>query len=146
MKSSIKLQWKKREGGGGKTERVFLDFMIDGESLWEKFDTDFISCLGWHPSEHNAKAVTRLLRKKEADFPDERRSLYICPECADLGCGAISVVIERAGDEIIWRDFGFQNNYDGEVYFDDFTSLERFAFDATEYYFAINSASEIANH
>lgn len=142
MTSQIKLEPKKREGGGGKTERTFLDFIVDGKSLWERFDTDFISCLGWLPAEYNEEAIARLLRKEGADFPDDRRSLYICPECADLGCGAISVVIEKSDGQIVWRDFGFQNNYNEEVDFDDFEELGSFSFDATEYYLAINSAIE----
>ena len=93
--SSFKLAGAKRSGGGGQTERSFFDFIIDGRSLREELKTTNISCLGWFIPEQNAKAVQRLMLIGPADLPDERRSLYVCPECGDLGCGSISVVIEQ---------------------------------------------------
>ncbi len=137
--SSIKLEWKKRTGGGGRTERDFLDFVIDGQSLHDQIGADKVSCLGWFVPDQNGKAVQRLLRKEAADFPNDRTSLFVCGECGDLDCGAISITIERKGDRIFWREFGYENSYDDKVLFEDFGDLGPFAFDAREYYKAINS-------
>lgn len=139
----IALSWQIRPGDVARTERRFLDFIIGGQSLWSSLDTDLISCLGWLPAEHNADAVLRLLLNAPADFPDDRRSLYICPECADLGCGAISVLIERSSDQIIWRDFGYQNDYTPEVNREDFDDFPGMTFDAVEYERVIKSALNI---
>jgi hypothetical protein len=44
-------------------------------------------CAGFVESE-TLKAVDRLLLMSDADFPNDRRSLFVCAECGDLGCGA----------------------------------------------------------
>jgi hypothetical protein len=41
-----------------------------------------------------------------------RTALYVCPENGDLYCGAITLVIERQGDEIVWQDFGYETGLD----------------------------------
>src|SRR4051812_35677270 len=115
--SKLRLEKKRREGGNGKTQRDYLDFVIDDKPLFEEIRGDLISCLGWFIPEQNIKAIERLLLKEPADFVNNRRSLYVCPECGDLGCGAVSIVIEQIGDKIVWRDFGYQNNYEDEVNF-----------------------------
>lgn len=145
--SALRLEWKRRPGGLGRTKREFLDFVVDGKSLSTVIGEgvgDQISCLGWFASEENAKAVRRLLLEEPADFPNDRRSLYVCPECGDLGCGAISVVIEAAGDQIVWRDFGFENNYDNEVVSSGYAEIGPIIFDRADYETIIRSASSNA--
>ncbi len=131
--SSIELRWADRKIGSAQTPRRFLDFVIDGESLYEKIG-DLISPLGWGSAEETRNAVDRFLQRAAADFPNDRTSIYVCPECGDLGCGAVSAVIEKEGDDIIWRDFGYENNYDPFVNLEDFSELGPFTFNANEYY------------
>lgn len=38
-----------------------------------------------------------------------RVPVYVCPDCGDLGCGAITVAVYRARDTVIWRDFGWDD-------------------------------------
>ena len=73
--STFKLEWKRREGGGGRTQRDFLDFVVDGKSLFEKIGGDVISCIGWFPPEQNARAVNQIMLKADSDLPDNRYSL-----------------------------------------------------------------------
>lgn len=141
--SSITLKWQERSGGRGRTATKFLDFVIDGASLREKIGGDLASCLGWLVPTANEKAVNRILLNEPADFPDNRRSLYVCPECGDLGCGAVSALVERVQDKVIWRDFGYQNNYESGVSFEGFEALGPIIFDATEYESAIRQALDI---
>jgi hypothetical protein len=137
----LHLEWRRRHGGGGATQRDYLDFVIDGKSLSETIDDDFVSCLGWFVPEENAKAARRLLLESPSDFPDARQSLYVCPECGDLSCGAISAIIEADGESIIWRDFGYQNDYTAEVRFDEYRNIGPFAFDRLEYQGVIRGAA-----
>ena len=139
--SELRLEWRRREGGGGRTQRDFLDFVIDGQPLSELVG-DQISCLGWFVPEENARAVRRLLLKEPADLPNNRRTLYVCPECGDLGCGAVTLVVERAGDKIIWRDFGYENGYEGIIYADDFAGVGPFTFERVGYMEAMRQALE----
>jgi hypothetical protein len=145
MTSTLELRWTDRILSGAQTPRRFLDFVIDGQSLYEQMG-DHISPLGWGSPEESQKAVDRFLRKAEPDFPNGRTSLYVCAECGDLGCGAVSIVIERMGDEIIWRDFGYENNYDDEVLFEDFKGWGPFSFDASEYYLVVSSALSLKDN
>lgn len=133
----LRLEWKRREGGGGKTQRDYLDFVIDNASLSEEFD-DMISCLGWFVAGENEKAVRRLLLEELADFPNNRRSLYVCPECGDVSCGAVSIVIEEDENHIIWRDFAVEHNWSDDLIKRD--NIGSFIFDKTEYRKVIKSA------
>lgn len=139
--STIELKWADRTLGGSQTPRRFLDFVIDGQSLYEKLG-DVISPLGWLSAEETRKVVNRFLHKEAPDFPNDRTSIYVCPECGDLDCGAVSAVIERVGDDIIWRDFGYQNTYDDTIHFEDTEDVGPFTFNATEYYNEITKALE----
>jgi hypothetical protein len=38
--------------------------------------------------------------------------MYVCAECGDLGCGAVTAAVEVGDDKVVWRDFGYQNNYE----------------------------------
>jgi len=80
----------------------FLDFVLDGKSLFETLGApDLVSCLAWFPAiDAVAKDVDRLLLRAPADFPNDRRSLYVCPACGDIGCGAVTVVITEHDDKI----------------------------------------------
>jgi hypothetical protein len=135
--NSLSLAQASRRGGGGRTERTFLDLVVDGQSLFEEFRArgfDVISCLGWGPPAWQAEAVERLLRKRPPDLPNERTSLFICPECGDLDCGAISITLRRDQDAVVWEDFAFENTYDPELRRDKLTDLGPFRFDARAYY------------
>lgn len=137
--SVLKLEWKRREGGGGKTQRDYLDFIVDGQPLSEKIGGDLASCLGWFVPAENIKSVNRLLLKEPADLPNNRRSLYVCAECGDLECGAVTAVIERSGDKIIWRDFGFQSNADDVTPIRGYRDIS-FAFERAQYNQALKGA------
>lgn len=39
--------------------------------------------------------------------------LYICPECGDINCGAITANILDLGDKIVWKDFAYETDYEG---------------------------------
>ena len=137
MLNSLSLTQASRRGGGGRTERTFLDLVVDGQSLFEEFRArgfDVISCLGWGPPAWQSEAAERLLRKRPPDLPNERTSLFICPECGDLACGTISVTLRRDQDAIVWQDFAFENTYDPELRRDRLTDLGPFRFDARVYY------------
>jgi hypothetical protein len=137
--SVLQLEWKRREGGGGRTRRDYLDFVIDGQPLSEKLGGDLASCLGWFAPTENTKAVHRLLLREPADLLNNRRSLYVCPECGDLDCGAITAMIERIGDRIIWRDFAFQRRDGQGTPAKDYEGVS-FAFDRAQYNQAMKGA------
>ncbi len=125
----LQLTRKRRPGGTGVTQRDYLDFVVDGRPLSERIGGDLISCLVWTTAGENARAIRRLLLEEPADFGNERRSLYVCPECGDLGCGAVSAVVKNIDNQIRWHVFGFENNYENIVRLDEYRDIGPFVFE-----------------
>lgn len=123
-------------GGVSKSARHFLDFVIDGESLWEKVgrlrDTVSVICFEYR-REETVKAVNRLLLTEKAVIPGDRRSLFICSECGDIGCGAITAFVGREGQSVVWKDFGFENDYEEDIRLDKYKHIGPYTFDRKEY-------------
>ena len=122
--------------GTFKSERHFIDFVVEGQSLWkalgERHDMVSILCTEYSADE-TAKAVGRLLLHEKADLPNDRRSFFVCSECGDLGCAAITAVVERQGDTITWKAFGYENTYEDKILLDAYSTVGPFMFDATTY-------------
>ncbi|NTW40220.1 MAG: hypothetical protein HGA44_10100 [Cellulomonadaceae bacterium] len=53
-----------------------------------------------------------LLGEETSELADGRVPLYVCPVCGDLGCGAVSALVERSASHVIWRDFGWEVGWD----------------------------------
>ena len=120
-----------------KTERGFLDFVIDGVSLYDSIGSqrDLVSVL-WNPPKVLAeanRAVRRLLLMEAGDASDGRVSLFVCPECGDLGCGAITARVEEGPLGIVWRDIGFENSYDLAIDLDSYANVGPFIFEPDVY-------------
>ena len=58
--------------------------------------------------------------------------IYVCPECGDLGCGAITANIEFINNEVIWKNFGYEDDI-GEPNLTDYQGIGPFVFDKKEY-------------
>ncbi len=151
MDSILKLTPLIREGmqctnGTSKSERHFLDFVVDGESLWEALGErhDMVSILcAEYSADETAKAIGRLLLNEKADLPNDRRSVFLCSECGDLGCGAITAVVERQGETITWKVFGYENTYDDKILLDAYRTVGPFTFDATDYEHTLLQAMDL---
>jgi len=126
----------KNTDGTFKSERHFLDFVVDGQTLWEvvgkKRDQVSILCAE-HSAEETARAVGRLLLREKACPPNGRCSLFVCSECGDLGCGTITAVVGRQGETITWEAFGYENTYEDKIWLDEYSSVGTFTFEATAY-------------
>ena len=111
MVSSLRLV--ERSGG---SRRAHLDFVVDGEPLTDRLAPvlgDYVAALvlDW-PIGFPATDYGYLTGELPAPLPGGRVPLYICPECGDLGCGGVTAVVERTPETVVWRDFGYQNDYD----------------------------------
>lgn len=95
-----------RSGAGFATERHWLDFEVNGARLSHLLRVgDKVGVFGWLGPRHQRAFADELLSRRRAALPSGRATLYLCPECADEGCGVISVEVVRAGDAVVWRDF-----------------------------------------
>jgi hypothetical protein len=136
----------KMPGGSSQSERNFLDFIIDGQSLAEQTRHDLVSvlCKEWLPEERE-RSVRRLLGGEAADFADERRSILVCAECGDIGCGAVSAVVDFSDQTALWREFGYQNNYEPEIHDEHLKNIGPFVFDLNDYKRKLIRALETIN-
>lgn len=118
----------------GQRERQFLDFAFDSKPIYPTVvanGVDNITPIWIGGDEWSRSAIHRLLSEAGPDAPDGRVSVYVCAECADLGCGAITVVVERGDGTVSWRDWGYQNTY--EEGFVVIAGLPDVTFDAAQY-------------
>lgn len=124
-------------------QRPYRDIVIDNCPLATHLQRkgqptiELVSPFGW-PGEAGLRlereAAARLLCLASADFPGGRYALLVCPICADLACGTVSLVIERTGDLIVWRDFAFETPGESETRdHHAFAHLHHFTFDAHTY-------------
>jgi hypothetical protein len=104
-----------RKDGLRQSPVTYLDFTIDGERVHDLVarcvghEPDDVSALQDAWPEEAADAVERLLGLGDPDLPDGRTSLYVCPECADLGCGALTALVRLTETTVEWSDLGFQD-------------------------------------
>jgi hypothetical protein len=137
--SSLKLGLIHRVGGRfgefSKKDRWTFDFLVDGQSLAASLGAEERDLVGRLDRDHrdwNAESVRVLTGNTAADFGGDRVMLFVCPECADLRCGAITAAVRSEGNTIVWSDFKHENNYD-ESMTTCFREVGPFAFAAEPY-------------
>ena len=134
--STFELGWRIRSGGGGRTERRYLDFIVDGQSLHDRLEPrDHVTGLGCWVAAFERDYIQQLLARATPGFTARRAPVYVCGECGDLGCGAITAIVERTTNGIVWRDFAFENNYDADMTeLDAYRGVGPFLFNKTVYW------------
>ena len=138
--SELGSVWTHRSCGGGRTERRYLDLLIDGLSLSSRIRaaatsplvSDMISPFGRLDAELARSAIDRLVGLAPPDLPGERSSLCVCPECGDLSCGAIAVRVAFQPGVVAWRDFAAYGS-DGTVRVAGFDGVGPFLFSDAPY-------------
>lgn len=123
-----------RAGGKNKAERSFLDFKIDRRRLSSLLDVrDRPSVLGWLARKDERRYVRQLLGREPSDFATGRVPLYICPECADLGCGAVTVRVIIEGDTVTWSELSLESPMDSSPIKCPWPVPESFSFELAQY-------------
>src|SRR5690606_2438869 len=77
--------------------------------------------------------VRGLLLETDAPLPGDRYVIYGCPECEDLACGAVTAVIRREGEDIVWRDFAWQTGEHTDLEFNGYPGVGPFRFPGAQY-------------
>ena len=123
----------------------YWDYYVDDRRLAEVLKVgDFIPPIGWLGSQIELPFLSMLLRKSSGELSGNRTPLFVCPECADYGCGVLSCIIERTDQGIVWRDFEMQNDYDDEVIIDGRDRRQIFTFDPADYHRVFSGHYEVA--
>ena len=120
MSDRFQLTPLHRPGGPKKRERYTFDFVANELSLFRTTiasKSDMSGALSdpkFEPEmarRFNGTTVAALI--PEAPISDHRRvALFVCSECGDLGCGAITALVSRAGLDAQWSDFAYENGYE----------------------------------
>lgn len=121
--------------GSPQLHRDFMDFVVNGRPLLLQLaDLDAVSPLASDvPPAILGAQVRSLLLETDPPLANGRYVVYACPECEDLACGAVTAVIERLGDDIIWRDFAWQTAPLPDLERNGYHGIGPFRFRADEY-------------
>ncbi len=139
-----KLEFKNavRPGDSNKPERHYLDFIISGRLLRDILNlgkSDLISPFGWLENKAEDKlAKQELTLRKKSSLDTGRIMLYVCPECGDIECGAITAIVVDCGDRIIWKEFGYET---GRGISELYSTIQPIEFSRQEYF---NAFSQLA--
>ncbi|MER5214549.1 oxidoreductase [Streptomyces sp. NPDC002838] len=127
--------------GDFQIHRDFVDFVVDGRPLlFQLSDLDAVSPLASDvPPAIFTAQVHSLLLETEPPLPDGRYVIYGCPECEDLACGAVTAVIERDGEDFLWRDFAWQTDEQADLELNGYHGIGPFRFHGTQYREALDS-------
>jgi hypothetical protein len=126
-------------------ERISSDFIIDGQSLLAILTregnvghTDFMGCFVFASPKFNHENKELLLLKQKANLESGRVALYVCPECGDIGCGALTAFVSQNPCGYIWHDFAYENGYEAP---EKINNAGPFIFESQSYEKAIIAAS-----
>ncbi|MER5461358.1 oxidoreductase [Streptomyces sp. NPDC002668] len=121
--------------GGYQVHRDFTDFIVDGRPLlFQLSDLDAVSPLASDiPPAIFTAHVRVLLLQAPAPLEGGRCVIYGCPECEGIECGAVTAVIERDGDDIVWRDFAWQTDGRADLELNGYHGMGPFRFRGDEY-------------
>ncbi|MEU8692662.1 oxidoreductase [Streptomyces sp. NPDC048665] len=127
--------------GRYQVHRDFVDFVVDGRPLlFQLSDLDAVSPLASDvPPAIFTEQVRALLLEAEPPLPAGRFVLYGCPECEDLACGAVTAVIERDGEDYVWRDFAWQTDEHADLERNGYPGMGPFRFRGPEYRAALTA-------
>jgi hypothetical protein len=104
-----------RLGDAQKQARKSIDFVVNGASLFvltEANDRDMCGRFSSGTREQNIVAAEVFMLRKAPDLESGRSLLFVCPECGDIGCGAIAIRISQQAGSILWFDFAYENSYE----------------------------------
>lgn len=137
---SLQLQQAIRKGSSNRTEREYLDFFVSGQSLKNILgigNADFITLVGFGAKREYDKQILNIFRLEEKSYLETGRvMIYVCPECGDIDCGAITAVILDQGPKIVWKNFGYETGYGGVT--EEYPNIEPIEFDRQSYFEAFS--------
>lgn len=65
--------------------------------------------MGAFPAETEIdKYVSRLIGELEVDSWAGQCCIYVCKECGDIDCGAVTVKVEKRDELILWSNFAYE--------------------------------------
>ena len=111
-------------------ESHYLDFVIDGQPLADQLSVarGMATPLNraWLPSVE--RTIWELRGKRSTDGLDAGRVfLFVCGECGDLACGAVTAALRVGPDTISWSQFAWEDGHEQAEPIEDAPDLLSFA-------------------
>lgn len=107
----LEIATLQRAGDSSRRERRSVNFLVNGQSLFRLLGADRTDMCGRFSSdtrEINAESEKVFTGHASSDLEGGRVMLFVCPECGDIGCGAITVRIVFDSDLVMWSDFAYE--------------------------------------
>ena len=141
---SLQFKTSIRPATNNKHKVHYLDYVISGKFLGDSLNIkklDKVSPFGdtVHKN-YQIQLLDALTLNKKSELKSGRTVLYVCPECGDIECGAVTISIEENADNIIWKEFGLESNLDGIM--EEFQQLELIEFEKKSYLKAFQELKE----
>lgn len=96
---------------------------------------DYITLFGWVPNQEYESHILNVFKLEEkSQVKSGRVMIYVCPECGDIDCGAITAIISDLGDRIVWSDFAHETDYEGIM--ETYDQVKPIEFDKASYFAA----------
>ena len=90
---------------------AFYEFDISDQPLSTILQVDLKQLTGIFTAEASDSGYFVVqLAKYIGKLPTERILLYVCSDCGDIACGALSAKIELTESAVIWSDFAYENS------------------------------------
>ena len=89
---------------------LFFEFDIDNQPLSAMLQVDLKELTGmFTPEGSDSGYFVTQIAKYIGKMPTERILLYVCSDCGDISCGALSAQISFTDEKVIWSDFAYEN-------------------------------------
>jgi hypothetical protein len=106
-----------------KQEKYTFDFMVNATSLFKATQASSFDMCGCFSDpqferEEARRFNGRIANMLTSDVPvcgSHRVALFVCSECGDLACGAITVLVSRDDLIVQWSDFAYDNGYEART-------------------------------
>lgn len=109
--STLELVYPRLQETDSKKQTRWLEYLVDGRPLSKLVDRGgHIGAFGWLDRRTEGLFARWLLLEVPSVLPEGRVPLYVCSECGDLGCGAVTVSVEKTPESFVWRDLGWAND------------------------------------
>jgi len=110
--------------------------------LWGRFSPDYANCGNKLARDENERIAKTFSFESPADIAEDRVALFVCPQCGDLGCGAITCRLSRHGETVRWSQFAYEDGFDDDQNdFERYSAIGPFEFATDEYLAAIANAA-----
>ena len=85
-------------------------FAVNGRPLGELVTLGDVVCVLDTPDRARTRRVARELRgAAPSEFASGRVPIYVCAECGDLGCGAVTVRVTELDDCFVWSELSIES-------------------------------------